>query len=207
MDTDMDMDEVLERIARSLAAGQNGWPLTAPRQAFHRVGDLVVTREVGFAGLPLVEFVPLQGVPPGRYPVHQHVVESGPDEDGAPSSWVNVTIVPLAGPRVIAEALEAGRAEDPIGDHQPFGPEAALWDEAASELAWSDGFAERARSALAAAAAAGRVPNVLTVAAPSGDGAMCLVFPTGGDDEESARVTALYDPGHRLACLAFDQES
>lgn len=36
---------------------------------------------------------------------------------------------------------------------------------------------------------------------------MCLVFPTGGDDEESARVTALYDPGHRLVCLAFDQES
>ncbi|MEV7217352.1 hypothetical protein AB0O31_30195 [Kitasatospora cineracea] len=183
MDTDTDMDEVLERIARSLAAGQNGWPLTAPRQAFHRVGDLVVTGEVGFAGLPLVEFVPLQGVPPGRYPVHQHVVESGPDEGGpdgggpdeggpdeggAPSSWVNVTIVPLAGPRVIAKALEAGRTEDPIGDHQPFGPEAALWDEAASELAWSDGFAERARSALAAAAAAGRVPNVLAVPAPSG---------------------------------------
>ncbi|WP_329122115.1 hypothetical protein [Streptomyces sp. NBC_01465] len=203
----MEMAEVLDRIAQRFADEKAGdWPYLGGRHAFHRVSDLVVTGDVGFAKPSPGELVPHKDIPAGRHPVYLEVVEPDAAQRavyGMPASWVNLAVIPLATPQAIAAALTEGRLEDVYGDYQPLGPEGAIWDGAASSLAWSAEFAAQARAELVEGAEAGRLPNVQEVPAASGDGAMCIAFQTGAH-AGCGRGTALYDHEGRLVCVLMD---
>jgi hypothetical protein len=93
-----------------------------------------------------------------------------------------------------------------VRDYQPLGPQDALWDVAASTLAWSAEFAARVKAEPAAGAEAGRLPNVVEVPATSGDGAMCIAFHSGVESG-CGRGTALHDDEGKLVCVVLDEYS
>ncbi|GAB2700970.1 hypothetical protein [Kitasatospora kifunensis] len=206
----MEITTVLDQIAQLFADDKAGdWPYLGGRHAFHRASDLVVTGDVAFAQPNPGELVPLTDIPAGRYPVYLEVVEPDAAKRATyamPASWVNLVVIPLASPQAIAEALAAHRLEDVYGDYQPLGPQGALWDAAASTLAWSSEFAARVKSELATGTVAGRLPNVVEVPAASGDGAMCIAFHSGVESG-CGRGTALYDDEGGLVCVVLDEYS
>ncbi|MFJ2864034.1 hypothetical protein [Kitasatospora sp. NPDC087314] len=201
----MEIAEILDRIARDHHGnGYGWWPYLGGLGVFHRVSDIVVNGSLGWAQPAPGELVPIY-VPPGRYPVYLELVANADPkkrgEYGLPASWVSLAVVPLAAPQVIAEALAAGRLDNPIEDYQPLGPVGAIWsDDGPMPIGWDRAFAARADAQLAAGAEAGRVPNVVEVPAESGDGAKCIAFHV----ETAAgcgSAAAVRDPAGNLVCL------
>ncbi|MFC1437510.1 hypothetical protein ABUW04_04505 [Streptacidiphilus sp. N1-10] len=206
----MEITEVLDRIARTFADDKAGdWPYLGGSHAFHRVSDLVVTGQVAFAKPHPGELTPHTDIPLGPHPIYLEVVRPDPEKGAVynmPASWVNLAVIPLASPDTIAEALAAERMRNVYEDYQPLGPDGAIWDGAASSLAWSAEFATRVRAELAEGAEAGRLPNVVEVPTASGDGAMCIAFHSGVA-AGCGRATALYDQNDTLVCVVLDEYS
>ncbi|MFJ5881650.1 hypothetical protein [Kitasatospora cineracea] len=203
----MESTEILELIARTHHAGSHGdWPHLGGRAAFHRAGELVVNGSLGWARPAPGELVPI-AAPPGSWPVHLEVVTDADPRYGMPPSWVSLAVVLLAAPEEIAEALAAGRVDDPIGDYQPLGPVGALWsDDAPLPIGWDRAFADRAAAHLADGERAGHVPNLLAVPADSGRGLKCMAFRTASP-AGTAGAGAVRGPDGRLLCLfLFDAD-
>ncbi|WP_441248061.1 hypothetical protein [Kitasatospora sp. McL0602] len=198
----MEIQDVLDGITE-LA---RGWGELAEhscsreRHRFRRVGDITVTGSLAFTAPSPPEWHEHDTVPRGRYPVFMGVVEE-PEPGGAagrPPSWTSLTVVPLAEPEVIAEALEAGRYEEVYQDYQPFGPEiGVLWGEGAGSRHDLDAL----EAALAEGEAAGRVPNVVEVVADQETGANLLAFRVWGACD--ADGVELYAPDGSVVCLVL----
>lgn len=169
-----------------------------PRHRFHRVGDITVTGDLAFTDPAPDEWHSHDAVPPSRYPVYMGIVEEpepgGPQE--FPPSWTSLTVVPLAAPEVIAEAVAAERYEEVYQDYQALGPDiGVLWDEAAGPLLGEPGTVDRIEEALREGDAARRVPNVIAL-----DPGLIAFRVWGAADADGME---LYAPDGRVVCLIF----